>query len=64
MRQAVFAFMHPDSVVTPKNALPGKNTGGKEPPKAFRPKVDPASVAMTVVNGNGTDGSAGKAGRR
>jgi hypothetical protein len=62
MRQAVFAFMHPDSVVTPKNTLPGKDTGGKKPPPAFKPKADPAGVAMTVVNGNGTDGSAGKAG--
>ncbi|MDX6549161.1 MAG: polyisoprenyl-teichoic acid--peptidoglycan teichoic acid transferase [Gaiellales bacterium] len=62
MRQAVFAFLHPDSVVTPKDILPGKETGGKKPPEAFKPKVDPASVAMIVLNGNGTDGSAGKAG--
>jgi LCP family protein required for cell wall assembly len=61
-RQAVFAFTHPESVVSPKNDLPGKDANGNKPPKAYRPQVDPSGVAMTVVNGNGTDGSAGKAG--
>jgi LCP family protein required for cell wall assembly len=62
LRQAVFAFNHPESVVSPKNDLPGKDTNGNPPPKAFKPQVEPSGVAMTVVNGNGTDGSAGKAG--
>jgi LCP family protein required for cell wall assembly len=61
-RQAVFAFTHPESVVSPKDQLPGRDANGKKPPKAYRPQVDPSGVAMTVVNGNGTDGSAGKAG--
>ncbi|MDX6494457.1 MAG: LytR cell envelope-related transcriptional attenuator, partial [Gaiellales bacterium] len=39
-----------------------KDTNGNPPPKAFKPQVEPSGVAMTVVNGNGTDGSAGKAG--
>jgi LCP family protein required for cell wall assembly len=60
-RQAVFAFMHPESVVNPKNQLPGKDANGNKPPKAFKPQVDPSGVAMTVVNGNGVDGSANKA---
>ena len=62
MRAAVFTFTHPDSVVSPKNQLPGKNPGGTKPPKSYKPKVDPSGVAMTVVNGNGAVGSAGKAG--
>jgi LCP family protein required for cell wall assembly len=61
-RQAVFAFTHPESVVSPKNDLPGKDANGNKPPKAFKPQVEPSGVAMTIVNGNGIDGSAGKAG--
>ena len=61
MRQAVFAFKHPDSVAAPTDELPGKQSGGKKQP-TFKPKVDPATVPVTVVNGNGAAGSAAKGG--
>ena len=59
MHQAVFAFMHPDSVAKPTSQLPGKDKS-KQP--KFKPQVDPAAVGLTTVNGNGRAGSAAKAG--
>ena len=54
MKQAVFAFMHPESLAPPTDTLPGKQANGPKVPK-FKPKVDPTTTPLTVVNGNGTD---------
>jgi LCP family protein required for cell wall assembly len=61
MRAAVFAFMHPESMRPPTNALPSNTTHGPKPPK-FKPKVDPTTTPVTTVNGNGTPGAAAKGG--
>jgi LCP family protein required for cell wall assembly len=60
MHQAVFAFMHPDSVAKPTGQLPGKDKSQQQP--KFKPQVDPATIGLTTVNGNGQTGSAAKAG--
>jgi hypothetical protein len=52
--------MHPDTVITPKNELPGKASGPATP--KFRPAVEPTTVPLTIVNGNGVTGAAAIAG--
>ncbi|MDX6532367.1 MAG: polyisoprenyl-teichoic acid--peptidoglycan teichoic acid transferase, partial [Gaiellales bacterium] len=58
--RARYAFMHPDTVITPKDELPGKADGPAEP--TFKPRVEPTTVPMTIVNGNGVQGAAATAG--
>jgi LCP family protein required for cell wall assembly len=58
--RARYAFMHPDTVITPKNELPGKASGPATP--KFRPTVEPTAVPLTIVNGNGVTGAAATAG--
>jgi len=60
MSRARYAFLHPESVVTPKNELPGKADGDEKP--QFAPAVEPATVPLTIVNGNGVQGAAATAG--
>jgi LCP family protein required for cell wall assembly len=59
MKQAVFAFEHPESLGTPKTQLP---SGGHKKHK-FKPQVNPTTVPLTVVNGNGVTGSAAAGGK-
>jgi LCP family protein required for cell wall assembly len=58
--RARYAFLHPDTVITPKDELPGKPKDDATP--KFSPSVDPTSVPLTIVNGNGVNGAAGDAG--
>jgi LCP family protein required for cell wall assembly len=60
VRRAVFLFQHPEQLPKPQSSIP---TGSK-PPKntGFKPEVKPETVSVTVVNGNGVTGSAGRGG--
>ena len=60
LRRAVFLFEHPEQVASPDRQIP---TDKKKPPaQGFKPKVPPGGVSVTVVNGNGVEGSAGEGG--
>jgi LCP family protein required for cell wall assembly len=58
--RARYAFLHPETVITPKDELPGRPKEGAKP--QFKPSVDPTRVPMTIVNGNGVQGAAATAG--
>jgi LCP family protein required for cell wall assembly len=60
LRKAVFLFEHPQRVEKPTSEIP---TGSKSSHrKGFKPKVDPGTVSLTVVNGNGVSGAAAAGG--
>ncbi|MGZ4431294.1 MAG: LCP family protein [Gaiellales bacterium] len=60
IKQAVYEWQHPQQVAKPTGQLP---TATSKPKKAgFKPRVLPSTVSVTVVNGNGITGSAGKLG--
>ena len=58
MRQAVYAFTHPQRIASPTNQLPTAPTHHKAKHK-WRPAVDPQSVSLSVLNGTLKTGEAG-----
>jgi LCP family protein required for cell wall assembly len=64
IRQAVFAFSHPQDVASPTNQLPTAPTKHKAKKHAWKPAVDPTTVSLSVLNGTLKTGeAAGTAGQ-
>lgn len=57
MRQAVYAFTHPQNVPTPTNQLPKAPTHHRAKHR-FRPSVAPAIVSLSILNGTTKTGEA------
>jgi hypothetical protein len=58
IRQAVFAFTHPQDVRSPTNQLPTAPTKQKPKKHKWKPAVDPATVSISVLNGTLKTGEA------
>ena len=58
VRQAVFAFTHPQDVRSPTNQLPTAPTKQKPKKHRWKPAVDPATVSISVLNGTLKTGEA------
>ena len=60
MKQAVYAFTHPQNIQSPTNQLPSAPTHHKAKHK-FKPAVDPTTVSLSVLNGTLKTGEAATA---
>jgi LCP family protein required for cell wall assembly len=59
VQAAVHAFTHPQTIGQPRAQLPRVRERPKRPRHhGFRPSVDPTTVTLAVLNGNGKTGSA------
>jgi LCP family protein required for cell wall assembly len=59
MAHAVYQFTHPQKVGHPTAELPKGKKRHKRRHHGFRPAVDPSTVTVSSLNGNGVAGSAG-----
>ncbi len=58
IRQAVYAFTHPQDVPSPTGQLPTTPTRQKTKKHAWKPAVDPSTVSISVLNGTLKTGAA------
>ena len=57
MKQAVYAFTHPQNIPSPTNQLP-KPPAAKKKTHRFKPVVAPATVSLSILNGTVKTGEA------
>jgi LCP family protein required for cell wall assembly len=58
MKQAVYAFTHPQRIASPTNQLPTAPVKHRQKAHKWRPAVSPATVSLSVLNGTLKTGEA------